>query len=107
MRRLAVVFLLSAAGTISTASNDTLEQQGGLGTLRNTADWNTDGTGAPMINPTGRIRLLDDLFQVFNPQSLASRWNYPQDNLTQGCGDNVNRYLTHLHKGEVWALKSE
>lgn len=117
MRRLAVVFLLSAVGVISTASNDTIEQQGDLdasghnATLSprgmKSADWNSDGTVAPPANPTGRNRSLEDLFEVFNPQRLTRRWDYPRNNLTKGCEAHVNQYLTHLHKGALWALKSE
>lgn len=118
MKSLAVALLLSAVGIISTASNVTVgEQQDVLDAPEHnatfsprgmkSADWNSDEMTAPLANPAGGIRSLENLLEVFNPQRLARQWDYPRDNLTKGCGAHVNHYLTHLHKAELWALKSE
>jgi ABC-type cobalamin transport system ATPase subunit len=118
MKRLVVVILLLATGIISVASDVTIgELQVGLDASESNAtlsprvmkfaDWNVDSTTASLASSQGRIRSLEGVLEVFNPQRLARRWNYTQNNLTNGCETHVNHYLTHLHNGELWALKSE
>lgn len=116
MKRFVMLFLLAAVGMVATASNvSTGELQGdldekGLNISRRgmkSVDWNGDATETPLVNVTGRIKSLENLLEVFNPQRLARRWIYPYDNLTNDCGAHMDQYLTHLDKGVLWALKSE
>jgi hypothetical protein len=116
MKGLVILFLLPAVGTIARASNvSTGGLQGdlddkGLNISRRgmrSMDWNGDAMETPLVNATGRIKSLESLLEVFNPQRLARRWVYPYDNLTTGCGAHIDQYLTHLDKGVLWALKSE
>jgi hypothetical protein len=107
-----MLFLLAAVGIMATASNVSMGDldDKGLNISRRgmkSMDWNGDAMETPLVNITGRIKSLENLLEIFNPQRLARRWIYPYDNLTNGCGAHMDQYLTHLDKGVLWALKSE
>jgi hypothetical protein len=111
MARLVILFLLSAVGIVSAASNVSVEEPGNAGMNissreMKSADWNGDAM-PPVPNATGRIDSLENLLEVFNPHRLARQWIYPQDNVTSDCGAHMDEYLTHLDEGVLWALKSE
>jgi hypothetical protein len=116
MKRLVMLFLLAAFGIFSTASNVSMgELQGdlddtGLNISRRgmkSMDWNGDAMETPLANATGRVKSLQNLLEVFDPQRLAHRRIYLYDNLTNDCGAHMDQYLTNLDKGVLWALKSE
>ena len=111
MRRLAMVCLVSAIGIVSTASNVTTgEVQGEVATTTETVsiremkstDWDGHAMETPLVNQS-----LERLFEVFNPQYLARRWNNQHANITDECSAQMTQYFTHLLKGVLWALKSE
>lgn len=116
MKRLVMLILLAAVGIVATGSNASVEEVNadlddkGLNSSRRgmkSVDWNGDAMETPLVNVTGRIKSLENLLEVFNPQSLARRWIHPYDNLTNDCGAHMDHYLSHLDKGVLWALKSE
>ncbi|PNF31216.1 hypothetical protein B7P43_G14861 [Cryptotermes secundus] len=113
MKRL-VMFLLAAVGTVAAASNASVEEVSGdlvdkgLNSSRRgmkSVDWNGDAMETPLVNVTARIKSLENLLEVFNPQRLARRWIYPYDNLTNDCGTHMDQYLSQLGEGVLWALK--